>query len=66
MKKLAGASFSLKKKGGFESLLEHSAPLLRKKGFPWVFSKKMIPEISKKSSCQNLQYIKYQTDIPTG
>jgi hypothetical protein len=33
IKKLAGAPFSLQK-GGFGPLLEHSAPLLREKGFP--------------------------------
>jgi hypothetical protein len=68
IKILAGALFPSKKRG-FGLLLEHSAPLLREKGFPVGFSKKEFPETPKrtpkKSSCQILQYKNYQPDVQT-
>jgi hypothetical protein len=51
------------KKGGFGPFLEHSAPLLKEKGLPMYFFKKMFPETSKKSSRQILHYKKFQPDI---
>jgi hypothetical protein len=50
------------KKGGFGPLLEHSAPLLRKKGFPQFFFKKRVPRNFKKEFPPNPIVQK----IPTG
>jgi hypothetical protein len=50
------------KKGGFGPLLEHSAPLLRTKGFPIDFFKKRVPRNFKKEFPPNPTVQK----IPTG
>jgi hypothetical protein len=61
---LCGSTLFPSKKRVFGPLWEHSAPLLREKGFPAFFSKKEFPETSKKSSHQILQYKKHPSDIP--
>jgi hypothetical protein len=53
------------KKGGLGPLMEHSAPLLREKGFPTDFFKKNVPRNFKKEFPPNPTVQTYQPDIPT-
>ncbi len=55
VKILAGAPFSLQKRGLWTPFGALSPPFKGKKGFPRIYSKKKFPETSKKSSRQILQ-----------